>query len=158
MKSFSNFKDYSRKRCIKTNLITASVFIIAVLLMTVVLFMFFIWEMIMDINGDVIVNDSNSFGSVIVFALGFFIMNIIMIIITILTPMFIDIYEHYLDNLKSLAGLGVCNLIFIYFISKVSSYFIKYILFSMVASLVILSCKYIFIKMKLRKCNVNKVC
>ncbi|MHC1685223.1 MAG: hypothetical protein AB6733_20180 [Clostridiaceae bacterium] len=142
MKSFNNFKEYNKKSCIKTNIITSSIFI------AIALISFILFYTIVSFSSEV-VNKSNGFGDLAIIAFGILIINFILVVITILAPLFISIYKEYIDNLKALSGLWICNLIFGFFMNYISTYFVKLILLGVVISLGALTLKYIYIKRKI---------
>lgn len=144
MKSFNGFKEYNKRSCIKTNLITSIGFIL------IATAFFICYVSVLLVKKDEIAKADSGLGYVFLFAFGFLIISFMLIITTMVVPMFINIYDKYLDNLKSLIGLWLCNLMFIFFMSFNFENLIKYILFGMLASLVILSCKYYYIKRRER--------
>lgn len=144
VRNFNNFKEYNKKSFIKTNIITSSIFI------AIALVSFILFYTIVSFSSEV-ADKTNGFGDLAIIAFGTLIINFILVIITALTPLFTSIYEGYLDNLKALSGLWICNLIFGFFMNYVSTYFVKLILIGVVISLGALTLKYIYIKRKINK-------
>lgn len=139
MKNFNGFVEYSKKSCVKNNLIGLSIFIL------VVVFMIILLNTQTNFSDDM----DNGMGAVAAIAIAFFLFILVTIITSISIPLFIDIYSKFTNNIKSLITLWSCDLIIslrLIFLSKDYTYSIIYLLFTILGSGISLTCKYLYIK------------
>jgi hypothetical protein len=141
------FIKYDFRLCLKTNLITSSIFIVSLIVIYFINRLMFIIE---DRNFQKSTLDNGS-SLILVMILGFFLLNAIMIIYSIVVPIFIDIYEKFYENFKSLIGVSICNIFltwFIYFLFRGAVFALVYIVLSIGGMLISLTIRYELIKGK----------
>lgn len=137
----NKFIDFNKTNCITNNLLSSSILILSYL--SVIIFSSIIF---LAKNNHAF----NSFKFIKMLALLKFFSLLIAAMSSIISPLFIYIYDRFLYNIKSLSGLWLCTII----LSLVAlqqryinfTFFILYILFSILGSSFTLTCKYLILK------------
>lgn len=137
------FTEYSKKNCVKNNLISLISFVIIIILTIISLF----------VIPKIFPPSKEAFADLGQFIMILFLSFVVMIIASLVIPLFISIYKDFKDNIKSLVTLWLYNLtasIFIFALVRFTMLPLVYFLLTMIGPLVILYFRYISIKKRVK--------
>jgi|GEM_PF-6989446 len=137
------FTEYSKKSCVKNNLISLISFITITTLTIISLL----------VIPKIFPPSKEAFADLGQFIMILFLSFVVMIIASLVIPLFISIYKDFKDNIKSLVTLWLYNLtasIFIFALARFTMLPLVYFLLTMIGPLVILYFRYISIKKRVK--------
>lgn len=136
MKKTSSFIEYSKKSCIRNNFMSFIIFI------SMMIFSFLLFILLGNFYP---YESSNGMSDLALIVTFLFLSIILMIITTIVIPLFMKVYQRFIDNLKSLITLWTCSIltsISLFNLFQSYKFPIIYLLLTILGSLASLTFKY----------------
>ena len=145
MGTFKSYKEYTLKDCIKTNIITSSIFVVAFGII------FASHRYIMNMHRQNRFDLSHEMDIIENAIISGFVLFLILGICIMFIPLFVGVYSKFTNNIKSFVCIWICSLISAQILLSISGrkeLAISYVITSILGSFISLMFKYLYIEYK----------